>query len=110
MKNLRHGVSVWKSIGSGWLAFSKLLRYDVGDDTNIKFWEDVWCEDCSLYIFLELHSISRAREVTMSEVMRLSDGRIHWDIQFCRPMQNLEAECWICVRICFFHGCMGLRC
>lgn len=32
-----YGVSVWKTIRSGWLAFSKFLRYDVGDGTRGKF-------------------------------------------------------------------------
>ena len=36
-----YGVSVWKSIRSGWLDFSKFLRFDVGDGTRIKLWEDV---------------------------------------------------------------------
>ena len=58
-----YGVSVWKSIRSGWLDFSKFLWFDVGDGTRIKFWEDVWCRDCSLKeAFLELYSISRAME------------------------------------------------
>ena len=32
-----YGVCVWKTIRSGWLAFSKFLRYDVGDGTRVKF-------------------------------------------------------------------------
>ena len=32
-----NGVSVWKSIRSGRLDFSKFLRFDVGDDTRAKF-------------------------------------------------------------------------
>ena len=31
-----YGVSVWKSIRSGWLDFSKFLQFDVGDGTTIK--------------------------------------------------------------------------
>ena len=36
---------LWKFIRSGWLNFSKFLRYDVGDGTRVKFWDDVWCRD-----------------------------------------------------------------
>ena len=36
-----YGFSVWKSIRSGWLDFSKFLRFDVGDGNRIKLWEDV---------------------------------------------------------------------
>ena len=96
-----YGVSVWKSIRSGWLAFFKFLRYDVGDVTNVKFWEDVWCGVCSLKeVFPKLYGISRAREAFVSEVMRFSHGRIHWDVRFRRPMQDWEEEaldlCWVC--------------
>ena len=58
-----YGVSVWKSIRSGWLDFSKFLQFDVGDGTRIKILEDVWCRDCSLKeVFPELYSICRAME------------------------------------------------
>ena len=36
-----YGVSLWRFIRSGWLNFSKLLRYDVGDGTKVKFWKHV---------------------------------------------------------------------
>ena len=32
-----YGVSLWRFIRSGWLNFSKLLVYDVGDSTQVKF-------------------------------------------------------------------------
>ena len=84
-----YGVSVWKSIRSAWLDFSKFLRFDVGDGTRIKFWEDVWCKDCSLKeAFPKLYSISQAMEFFVSEVMRFSNGRFHWDIRFRRPPQD----------------------
>ena len=71
----------------------------MGDGTNVKFWEDVWCGDCSLKdVFPKLYGISRAREASVSEVMRFSHGRIHWDIRFRRPVQDWEEEaldlCW----------------
>ena len=37
-----YGVSLWRYIRSGWLNFSKLLVYDVGDGTRVKFWKHVW--------------------------------------------------------------------
>ena len=88
-----YGVSVWKSIRSGKLDYSKFLRFDVGDGTWIKFWEDVWCRDCSLKeAFTELYSISRAREFFVSKVMCFSKGRLHWDIWFCCPPHDWESE------------------
>ena len=38
-----YGVSLWRHIRSGWMNFSKLLLYDVGDGTSVKFWKHVWC-------------------------------------------------------------------
>ena len=87
------GVRVWKSIISGWLDFSKFLRFDVGDGTRIKFWEDVWCRGCSLKeAFPELYSFSQTREFFLLEVMHFSNGRLHWNIRFCRPPQDWESE------------------
>ena len=80
-----YGVSVWKSIRSGWLDFSKFLWFDMGDGTRVKFWEYEWCKDCSLKVaFPNLHNISLDKESLVSEVMQFFDGRLHWDIQFCR--------------------------
>ena len=87
------GVRVWKSIISGWLDFSKFLRFDVGDGTRIKFWEDVWCRGCSLKeAFPELYSFSQTREFFLLEVMHFSNGRLHWNIRFYRPPQDWESE------------------
>ena len=47
------------------------LRYDVGDGTRVKFWEDVWCKDCSLKeAFPEFYHISRACNSSIAEVMQ----------------------------------------
>ena len=71
--------------------FFKFLRFDVGDGTRVKFWEDEWCRNCSLKVaFLEFYSFSRTKESLMSKVMWFFDGRLHWDIQFCRPPQDWE--------------------
>ena len=39
-----YGVSLWRFIRSGWLNFSKLILYDVGNGTRVKFWKQyvVW--------------------------------------------------------------------
>ena len=51
-----YGVSLWRYIRCGWLNFSKLLIYDVGDGIRVKFWKHVWCGDCTLQeVFPELY-------------------------------------------------------
>ena len=86
-----NGVSVQKSIRSGWLDFSKFLCFDAGDGTRVKFWEAEWCRDCSLKVaFPELYSISRNKEFLVLEVMQFSDGWLHWNILFRCPPQDWE--------------------
>ena len=88
-----YGVSVWKSIRSGWMGFSKFLQFDVGDGTRVKFWEDEWYRDCALKVaFPELYSISRTKESLVSEVMRFLKGQLHWDFQLRRPPQDWELD------------------
>ena len=36
-----YGVSLWRFIRSSWLNFSKLILYDVGDGTRVKFCKHV---------------------------------------------------------------------
>jgi hypothetical protein len=35
------GVRVWK-YRRGWETFSKFVRYEVGDESKLSFWHDVW--------------------------------------------------------------------
>ena len=57
-----YGVSLWRFIGSGWLNFSKLLVYDVGDGTQVKFQKHVQCGDCTFQeVFLEHYCLSRSK-------------------------------------------------
>ena len=65
-----YGVSLWRYIQSGWLNFSKLLVYDVGDGTRVKFWKHVWCEDCTFQEAIpEFYCLSRSKDSSMAEVM-----------------------------------------
>ena len=75
------------------MSFSKLLLYDVGDGTRVKFWKHVWCGDRTLQeAFPELYCISRTKDSSVAEVMCWSGGRIHWDAKFRRPPQDWEQE------------------
>ena len=88
-----YGVCLWKFIRSGWLNFSKFIRYDVGDGTRVKFWDDVWCRDCPLKeVFPDLYNISRSRDASVSEVMRCANGRISWDMQFHCLVNDQESQ------------------
>jgi hypothetical protein len=39
-----YGVRVWKYMRR-WGVFSSFIRYEVGDESKIRFWYDLWCED-----------------------------------------------------------------
>ena len=76
-----YGVCLWKFIRSVWRNFSKFIRYEVGDGTRVKFWDDVWCRDCPLKeTFLDLYNISRTRDASVSKVMCYANGRVSWEI------------------------------
>ena len=77
-----YGVCLWKFIRTGWWNFSKFIRYEVGDGTRVKFWDNVWCRDCPLKeAFLDLYNISRTRDASVSEV-----------IQFRRLVNDQESQ------------------
>jgi hypothetical protein len=42
-----HGVGLWKYICMGWQIFKSRIRFDSGDGTKIRFWEDVCLENGS---------------------------------------------------------------
>ena len=64
----------------------------MGDGSRVKFWDDVWCRDRLLKEeFPDLYNISRTREASVSEVMSFTNGRVTWDIQFCRLVNDQES-------------------
>ena len=66
-----YAICLWKFIRSGWWNFSKFIRYEVGDGTRVKFWDNVWRRDCPLKeAFLDLYNISRTRDASVSEVIQ----------------------------------------
>ena len=65
----------------------------MGDGTHVKFWDDVWCRDRPLKeVFLDLYNISRTRDTSVSVVMCVVNGRVSWDIQFCRLVNDQESQ------------------
>lgn len=36
-----YGVSLWKTISSGWSTFSCYIQFEIKDGTRVKFWYDV---------------------------------------------------------------------
>jgi hypothetical protein len=86
-----HGVGLWKFICMGWQNFRRFFKYDPGEGSKIRFWEDVWCGDRSLKEeFPGLHSIARFKEASIADNMEYSSDSIQWNIQFSRLFHDWE--------------------
>jgi hypothetical protein len=54
-----YGVSVWKFIPRGWDNVAKYLRFEVGEESHIHFWHDLWCGNKHLKLYYPaLYSIA----------------------------------------------------
>ena len=63
MPNGSYGVVLWKFIRNGGNKFSQMLKFEGGDGTRIRFWDDVWCSDGPLKAaYLELFRLARVKD------------------------------------------------
>ncbi|XP_075645387.1 uncharacterized protein LOC142616412 [Castanea sativa] len=88
-----YGVSLWKNIRWGWHSLSRFIMYDIGDGSKVQFWLDHWCGTSSLTdCYPELYRICCRKEATVADLMRFTNGVLHWEFQFCREVHNHELE------------------
>ena len=88
-----YGVSLWKNIRRGWHSLSWFIMYEIGDGSKVQFWLDCWCGTSSLAVrYPELYRISCSKEASVADLMRYSNGVLHWEVQFCREVHNRELE------------------
>jgi hypothetical protein len=88
-----HGMGLWKCICMGWQIFKSRIRFDSGDGTKIRFWEDVWCGDRPLKVaFPGLFIIASFKEASIADNVERSNGVIQWNIQFKRLIHDWEVE------------------
>jgi hypothetical protein len=86
-----HGVGLWKFICMGWQNFRRFCKFDVGEGSKIRFWEDIWCGDRALKEeYPGLFSIARLKEASIAENMEHSSNSIQWNIQFTRLIHDWE--------------------
>ena len=68
-------VGLWKYIKRGWSFVSSHTRFDLGDGSKIRFWDDVWCGDTSLKVaFSILYNIANVKDATVATNMDLLSG------------------------------------
>ena len=88
-----YGVSLWKTISSGWSTFSCYIQFQIGDGTRVKFWLDVWCGDNPLSVcFSDLFRINNDKEAYVANLMRFPNGVLFWDLEFLREIHDRESE------------------
>uniref|UniRef100_A0A2N9F8V6 Reverse transcriptase zinc-binding domain-containing protein n=1 Tax=Fagus sylvatica TaxID=28930 RepID=A0A2N9F8V6_FAGSY len=87
-----YGVGLWKFIRSGWNKFSRILKYEVGDGTRIRFWDDVWCIDSPLKsAYPELYRITRAKDAFVADNFQCRGNSIYWEVTFS---SGEDKVCW----------------
>jgi hypothetical protein len=95
-------VGLWKHICKGWHVFMRHNRFDPGDGSKIRFWEDIWCGDRALKeAFPSLFSIASYKEASIADNMEHSSGIIQWNIQFTRLIHDWEVEV-----LALFYRCL----
>jgi hypothetical protein len=88
-----YGIGLWKFIRDGWDKFSRFLKFEVGDGSQIRFWDDVWCLDESLKAaFMELYRITCVRDAAVANIIRIRSESVHWEVNFTRLVQDWELE------------------
>jgi hypothetical protein len=88
-----HGVGLWKFIHSRWANFSKLVAFEVGDGSLIRFWDDLWCSEEPLKLaYPELFCIACVQEGPVSDFVHYHSHDVHWEVNFTRLAQDWELE------------------
>jgi hypothetical protein len=86
-----HGVGLWKFICMGWHNFRRFFKYDVGEGSKIRFWDDIWCGERALKEeYPRLFSIARFKEASIADNMERFSNSTQWNIQFTRLIHDWE--------------------
>ena len=87
-----YGVNLWKNIRREWHSLSRFILYEIGDESKVQFWLDSWCGSSFADRYPELFRICRRKEASVADLMRYTNGFLHWEIHFCRDVHNRELE------------------
>ena len=84
-----YGVGVWKAIRNGWESFHSHSCFFVGDDTRVKFWKDLWCENQSLEeAFPTLFNLSVNKDSWVAEAWEEGGVGGSWAPRFNRHLND----------------------
>jgi hypothetical protein len=88
-----HGVGLWRYISRGWRLFSSHTRFDPGDGSKIRFWDDVWCGEVILKeAFLGLYNIASAKDASIVDNMDFTGGTLQWNVSCFQLVYDWELE------------------
>jgi hypothetical protein len=88
-----HGVGLWKYICKGWHTFRRHFRFDPGEGSRVRFWEDLWCGDRTLKeAYPDLFNMASFKGASIADNMECSNGIIQWNVQFTRLAHDWEIE------------------
>jgi hypothetical protein len=88
-----HRVGLWKYICMGWQTFKSHIRFDLGEGSRIRFWDDVWCGNRPLKVaYPGLFNVASFKEASIAENVERFNGAIQWNIQFTRLIHDWEVE------------------
>ena len=73
--------------------FVLVYLYEIGDGSKAQFWLDQWCGmNILAECYPKLFRICRNKEASVADLMRYTNGVLHWDIHFFRDMHDRELE------------------
>ena len=82
-----------ENIRKGWHSLSRFFLFEIGDGSKVQFWLDCWCGSSSLADrYPDLFRICRSKEASVVDLMRFTNGVLHWEILFCGDVHNRELE------------------
>ena len=77
-----YGVNLWKNIRKGWHSLSRFFLFEIGDGSKVQFWLDYWCGSSLADRYPDLFRICRNKEASVADLMRFTNGVLHWEIFF----------------------------
>jgi hypothetical protein len=76
-----HGVGLWKYVCMGWQVFRSHFKFDPGEGSRIRIWEDIWCVDKARKdAFPDSFTIASNKGASIADNMERSNGIIQWNI------------------------------
>uniref|UniRef100_A0A2N9EHM0 Reverse transcriptase domain-containing protein n=1 Tax=Fagus sylvatica TaxID=28930 RepID=A0A2N9EHM0_FAGSY len=91
--NRPYGVSLWKTISKGWDSLNRFISFEIGDESKVSFWHDVWCGDRPLKeMYPDLFAISCSLDSLVDDQLRRHNDTLHWDLTFIWHIQDWESD------------------